>query len=81
MTSDAGTRNALVENSLKRKVRVGMGKGCTFVSPSQVDQAIQLFERLEAKREDKGLPDIGVTQDSVIFTNAIADFGQCIMST
>ena len=57
-----------------------MGKGYTLVSPSQVEQAIQLFERLQAKREGKGLPDIGVGQDSVIFTNAIADFGQCIMS-
>ncbi len=57
-----------------------MGKGCTFVSPSQVEQAIQLFERLEAKRGGKSLPDIGAGQDSVIFTNAIADFGQWIMS-
>jgi maltoporin len=81
MTSDAGTRNALAENSLKRKVRVGNGHKVYFdLTLSQVEQAIQLLERLEAKREAKSLPDIGVGQDSLIFTNAIADFKQCIMS-
>lgn len=75
MTKDADTRNALAETNLKRKVRVGKGYRVYFdLTSIQVDQAIRLFERLEAMRQANSLPDIGVGQDNVIFTNAIADF-------
>jgi hypothetical protein len=75
MTDNADTRNALAETNLKRKIRVGNGYRVYFdLTRVQVDQAIQLLQRLEAMREAKGLPDIGVGQDRVIFTNAIADF-------
>jgi hypothetical protein len=75
MTEDPGTRTALAENNLKRKVRVGNGYRVYFeLTRAQVDQAIQLLERLETMREASNLPDIGVGQDNVIFTNAIAAF-------
>jgi hypothetical protein len=35
---------------------------------------------LEPKGDAKSLPDIGVGQDSMIFTSALADFKQRMMS-
>lgn len=81
MTKDADTRNALAETNLKRKVRVGNGYRVYFdLTRAQVDEAIRLLERLEAMRQAKSLPDIGVGQDRVIFTNAIADFRLCLIN-
>lgn len=47
----------------KEKVRVENGHRVYFgLTLSQVEQAIQLLERLEAKREAKSLPEIGVVR-------------------
>jgi hypothetical protein len=82
MTKDPGTRDALAETSLKRKAKVGNGYRVYFdLTRHQVDQAIQLLEQLETMRVSRSLPHIGVGQDRVIFTNAIADFERCRMST
>ena len=55
-------------------------RACFGLILSQVEQAIQLLEMLEAKGEAKSLPDVGVGQDSVIFTSALADFKRRMMS-
>lgn len=78
MTMDAGTRDSLAETNLKRKAKVGNGYRVYFdLTRHQVDHAIQLLQKLETMRETRSLPDIGVGQDNVIFTNAIADFERC----
>jgi hypothetical protein len=80
MTSDAGVRNALAEQNLERKVRVGNGYRVYFkLSRSQIEQTLGLLEQLEAMRRSESLPDIGIGHDEVIFENAIVDFKQCLI--
>jgi hypothetical protein len=76
-TSDPGIREALAEENLTRKERVGHGFRAYFLlTRPQAEKTVALLGELETLRVSSRLHPGSIGLDNVIFTNAIAAFRQ-----